>query len=59
MEFRPAEELQLARDIKLCEYTNAKIHFSTISTSESVKLIREAKSKGLNVSADTSSYHLI
>ncbi len=54
-----AEELQLARDIKLCEYTNAKIHFSTITTSESVKLIREAKSKGLNVTADTSSYHLI
>ena len=54
-----AEELQLARDIKLCEYTNAKIHFSTITTSESVKLIREAKSKGLNISADTSSYHLI
>ena len=54
-----AEELQLARDIQLCEYTNAKIHFSTITTSESVELIREAKSKGLNVSADTSSYHLI
>ena len=54
-----AEELQLARDIQLCEYTNAKIHFSTITTSGSVKLIREAKSKGLNVSADTSSYHLI
>ena len=54
-----AEELQLARDIQLCEYTNAKIHFSTITTSESVKLIREAKSKGLKVSADTSSYHLI
>ena len=33
-----AEELQLARDIQLCEYTNAKIHFSTITTSESVKL---------------------
>ena len=54
-----AEELQLARDIQLCEYTNAKIHFSTITTSESVKLIREAKSKGLNVTADTSSYHLV
>ena len=54
-----AEELQLARDIQLCEYTNAKIHFSTITTSKSVKLIREAKSKGLNVTADTSSYHLV
>ena len=54
-----AEELQLARDLQLCEYTDAKIHFSTISTAQSVNLIREAKSKGLNVTADTSSYHLL
>ena len=54
-----AEELQLARDLQLCEYTEAKIHFSTISTAQSVNLIREAKAKGLNVTADTSSYHLL
>jgi len=53
-----AEELQVARDIQLCEYTEAKIHFSTISTAQSVNLIREAKAKGLNITADTSSYHL-
>ena len=54
-----AEELQLARDLQLCEYTGAKLHLSTISTAESVKLIRDAKAKGLNVTADTSSYHLL
>ena len=54
-----AEELQLARDLQLCEYTDARIHFSTITTAESVKLIREAKAKGLKVTADTSSYHLL
>ena len=54
-----AEELQLARDIQLCEYTNSRIHFSSISTSESVNLIRKAKSKGLNITADTTSYHLL
>jgi len=54
-----AEELQLARDLQLCEYTDARIHFSTISTAESVKLIRDAKAKGLKVTADTSSYHLL
>ena len=54
-----AEELQLIRDLQLCEYTEGKIHFSTISTATSVNLIREAKAKGLNISADTSSYHLI
>ena len=54
-----AEELQLARDLQLCEYTEAKLHFSTITSKESVKLIREAKAKGLNITADTSSYHLL
>jgi dihydroorotase len=54
-----AEELQLARDIQLCEYTGGRIHFSTITTAESVKLIREAKAKGLNITADTSTYHLL
>ena len=54
-----AEELQLTRDLQLCEYTEAKMHFSTISTAQSVNLIREAKAKGLNISADTSSYHLL
>ena len=54
-----AEEMQLARDLKLCEYTDAKIHFSTLTTAESVKMIRDAKKKGLKVTADTSSYHLL
>lgn len=54
-----AEELQLARDLQLCEYTDARVHFSTITTAESVKLIRDAKAKGLKVTADTSSYHLL
>lgn len=54
-----AEEIQLARDLQLCEYTNSKVHFSTLTTAESMKLIREAKKKGLNVTADTSSYHLL
>jgi dihydroorotase len=54
-----AEEIQLARDLQLCEYTEARVHFSTLSTAESVKLIRNAKAKGLKVTADTSSYHLL
>ena len=54
-----SEELQLARDIQLCEYSDSRIHFSTITTAESVKLVKQAKAKGLKVTADTSSYHLI
>ena len=53
-----AEELIVARDISLCEYTAGRIHFSLISTAGSVKLIREARKKGLLITADVSFYHL-
>lgn len=45
-----AESLQVARDLYILEYTGGKLHIPTISTLESVQLIREAKAKGLNVS---------
>lgn len=54
-----AEELMVSRDIYLAEYCNAKIHLSNISTKQSVKLIKEAKKKGLNITADVNSYHLL
>jgi len=54
-----AEELIIARDLYLAEYTGSKIHFSTISTSKSVELIREAKRKGLPVTCDVTAYHLV
>ncbi|MES2810199.1 MAG: dihydroorotase, partial [Bacteroidota bacterium] len=54
-----AEELMVARDLYLAEYTNSKIHFSTISTQRSVELIREAKKKGLEVTCDVTAHHLV
>jgi dihydroorotase len=54
-----AEELMIARDLYLAEYTGSAIHFSTISTKRSVELIREAKSKGLNVTCDVAAHHLV
>ncbi|HEY2582549.1 MAG TPA: dihydroorotase [Mucilaginibacter sp.] len=54
-----AEELMIARDLYLAEYTGSKIHFSTISTTRSVELIREAKRKGLDVTCDVAAYHLV
>jgi dihydroorotase len=54
-----AEELMIARDLYLAEYTGSKIHFSTISTARSVELIREAKRKGLPVTCDVAAYHLV
>ena len=54
-----AEELQVARDIFLLEYTEGKLHIPTISTAKSVALIREAKAKGLNISCSVAISHLI
>ena len=54
-----AEEGMLTRDIGLVEYTQGKFHASRISTKKSVELIRSAKKKGLNVSADVAIHNLI
>ena len=54
-----AEELIVTRDIYLAEYCNSKIHLANISTKKSVELIRAAKKKGLKITADVNSYHLL
>jgi len=54
-----SEELQIARDLFILEYTGGKLHIPTISTVKSVKLIREAKKKGLNVTCSVAAHHLI
>ncbi len=53
-----AEELQVARDLFLLEYTGGKLHIPTISTAKSVALIRDAKAKGLHVSCSVTGHHL-
>ena len=54
-----AEELQIARDLFLLEYTGGKLHIPTISTAKSVSLIREAKAKNLNISCSVSILNLL
>jgi dihydroorotase len=54
-----AEELQVARNLFLLEYTGGKLHIPTISTAKSVALIQEAKAKKLNVSCSVSVQNLI
>lgn len=54
-----AEELQISRNLFLLEYTGGKLHIPTISTAKSVELIREAKTKGLNVTCSASVHHLV
>jgi dihydroorotase len=53
-----AEELMVARNIALAEYAETSIHFMAISTAKSVELIREAKAKGLPVTAAVHAYNI-
>lgn len=50
---KAAEEIMVARDIALCELTGGRLHIAHVSTEGSVRLIREAKSRGLNITAET------
>ena len=54
-----AEEIIVARNLFLLEYTGGKLHIPTISTAKSVALIKEAKKKGLNVTCSASVHHLV
>ena len=54
-----AEELQIARDLFILEYTGGCLHIPTISTAKSVRLIGEAKRKGLNVSCSVAVHNLL
>jgi dihydroorotase len=54
-----SEELQVARNLFLLEYTGGKLHIPTISTAKSVALIQEAKAKGLNVSCSVSVQNMV
>ena len=55
---RIAEEVMVERDIRILDYSGGRLHLSNISTSESVKLIRQAKRKGLSLSCDIAAYQL-
>ncbi|WP_281321771.1 dihydroorotase [Flavobacterium aestivum] len=54
-----AEELLIARNLFLLEYTGGKMHIPTISSAKSVQLIKEAKAKGLNVTCSATVHHLV
>jgi dihydroorotase len=50
---KAAEEVMVARDISLCELTSGRLHIAHVSTKGSVNLIRGAKERGLNITAET------
>ena len=54
---REAEIIQIQRDIKLLEMSGGKLHFSHVSTSDSVEAIALAQKKGLEVSCSTAPHY--
>ena len=54
-----AEDIAVARDLLLCETTGAPIHIAHISTKEAVEMVRQAKAKGLPVTAEATPQHMI
>jgi dihydroorotase len=54
-----AEETHVARDIALSKLTGAHFHLTHISSAGSVELIRAAKKKRINVTADCTPHHLV
>ena len=52
-----AEEAMVARDILIAEFTNTLVHIAHVSTAGSVRLIRDAKKRGLKVTAETAPHY--
>ena len=53
-----SEAVMVARDILLAELTGARLHIAHVSAAESVRLIREAKARGVRVSCEVTPHHL-
>lgn len=53
------ESSQIARDLLLSEATGAHYHVCHVSTKESVRVIRDAKRAGINVTAEVTPHHLL
>lgn len=53
-----AEDIAVARDLLLAEYTGGRIHIAHVSTKGAVELIRQAKAKGVAVTAEVTPHHL-
>jgi dihydroorotase len=52
-----AEEVMVARDLLLAEFTGAAVHIAHVSTTGAVRLIREAKGRGVRVTAETAPHY--
>lgn len=52
-----AEEVMVSRDIILAEFTGCQLHIAHVSTAGSVRLIRDAKARGVKVTAEVAPHH--
>ena len=52
-----AEEVMIARDILLAEFTGGHVHVAHISTRKAVDLVRQAKADGINVTTEVCTHH--
>lgn len=52
-----AEEVMIARDIILTAETGCRLHIAHVSTAGSVQMIREAKAKGVKITAEATPHH--
>jgi len=55
---REAEEILVARDIRLTQLTGAHLHVGHVSAAGSIELIRRAREDGLHVTAEVTPHHL-
>jgi len=53
-----AEELIVARDIKLARYAESKLHFTGVSSKKSLEYIKRGKETGIAISCSVTPYHL-
>jgi dihydroorotase len=56
---RVAEDVIVARDVLLAEYTRARYHVAHVSTLGAVRILREAKARGIAVTAEVTPHHLL
>ena len=54
-----AEEAIIARDVLLAEHVGSRLHVCHLSTAGSVEIIRWAKSRGIDVTAEVTPHHLV
>ena len=52
-----AEEIMVARNLALAELTGAHLHLAHLSTAGSVRMVREAKTRGIRVTAEACPHH--